>query len=202
MANIRILSLLAVLLFAPLLTNTALGQRQNLISGQVRHGGYGGPMVQTTWVDGNPGILVGGSGAWIINGTFAIGGMGVGLATTHEAEGYGDTRHTLEGGYGGLTLEYFHRPQSLVHFSAGTLLGAGGVAVLEGDRLDPDRDSIDETAFFVARPYAGVSLNVTDFFQLFGTGAYRLTVGSTLDNYNDAALSGPEFGIGLRFGSF
>lgn len=202
MASIRTLIMAAAFIVAPFFAGQASGQTQTLISGDVTHGGYGGPIVSVTWIDGEPGILVGGGGAWIINSTFAIGGQGVGLATMHRAEGYGEGKYTLEGGYGGLTLEYFHRPQKLVHFSAGTLIGAGGVAIVEGNRTDSDRDSVDETAFFVARPFAGVSLNVTDFFQLFGSAAYRLTVGASLDNYEDASLSGAEFGIGLRFGSF
>lgn len=180
---------------------SALAQMQTLVSGRVQHGGYGGPIVQTTWIDGEPGVLVGAGGAWIIDGTFAIGGQGVGLATTHKVPGY-ETRHTLEGGYGGVTLEYMHRSHELVNFSGGTLIGAGGMALLEGPRSDPDRGSADETAFFVARPYAGISLNVAHFFKIYGTAAYRFVSGSTLADFDDAALSGAELGIGLRFGSF
>ena len=197
----RMVVLLAVMGAAAVYAGSALAQMQTLVSGDVRHGGYGGPLVQATWIDGEPGVIVGGGGAWIINGKFAIGGQGIGLATMHKVPGY-ETRHTLEGGYGGLTLEYIYRPESLLHLSGGALIGAGGMAIVEGPRTDPDRDSVDETAFFVTRPYAGAALNVTDFFQIYGTAAYRLVVGSDLQGYDDAALSGPEFGIGLRFGSF
>ena len=197
-----VLVTLALLGAAAFFAGSAAAQMQTLVNGDVTHGGYGGPLVQATWIDGEPGVMVGGGGAWIVNSTFAIGGAGVGLATLHRADGYEGNKPTLEGGYGGLTLEYFHRPQSLLHLSAGTLIGAGGMAVLDGPRTDHDRESFDETAFFVARPHVGASLNVTSFFQVFGSAAYRLVVGSTLPGYGDAALSGAEFGIGLRFGSF
>ncbi|HEX7070616.1 MAG TPA: hypothetical protein VF190_07410, partial [Rhodothermales bacterium] len=188
---------------ASLTVDTASAQMQTLVSGDVRHGGYGGPLVQATWLDGEPAVMVGGSGAWLINGTFAIGGAGIGLATVHRVDGFeGSPRPTLEGGYGGVTLEYINRPASLMHLSAGALIGAGGMAVMEGPRASEDRESLDETAFFVTRPHVAATLNVTDFFQISAMAAYRLVVGSTLDAYDDAALSGAELGIGLRFGSF
>lgn len=202
MFNKQIILLLAVLSTASIFAGSASAQMQTLVSDHVAHGGYGGPTVQATWLDGEPGVMVGGAGAWIINGVFAVGGAGYGIATVHRAENYEGDRPTIEGGYGGLTLEYIHRPDALVHLTAGTLIGAGGMSVLDGPRTEHDRHSLDDTAFFVTRPQLGAALNVAPFFQVYGSAAYRLVVGSSLDGYDDAALSGPEFGIGLRFGSF
>lgn len=184
------------------LSGAASAQMHTLIDGEVRHGGWGGPTVAATWIDGEPAVMVGGFGAWVINGSFAIGGGGAGIATLHRVEGYEPGRHTLEGGYGGVTLEYTHRPHDLIHMNVGTLIGAGGMAIYEGSRTKPSRASVDDTAFFVARPQLGAALNVTRFLQVNLMGAYRLVSGSTLEGYGDAALSGPEFALGLRFGSF
>jgi len=182
---------------------SANAQAQTLIQGGIRHTGFGGPQSSVTWIDGEPGVLVGASGAWVINGVFALGGAGYGIATTHYAPELADgQRQTLEGGYGGLTMEFIMRPEQLIHFSGGVLIGAGGFELMTGPRTDADRVTTHETAFFVTRPEAGVTLNIASFMQARLTGAYRVIVGSDLPGYSDRNLGGPEFGLGLRFGKF
>lgn len=178
-------------------------QMQTLLDGPVTHGGYGGPSVRLTQLDGDTELLVGGRGGWIVNHRFVLGGAGYGLATTHYLDGPVDgRRQRLEGGYGGLLIEYFVRPEDVVHVSVGTIIGAGGLAVLEGSRHDRVQDALDETAFFVAEPMFGVALNVTPFAQLAFEGSYRFISGSTLSGLSDMDLSGPSGALLLRFGSF
>lgn len=182
---------------------SALAQMETLMHNDVRHTGFGGPSTSLTWIDGEPGVMVGGGGAWVINGNFALGGAAYGIATAHHAaERVDGLRQTLEGGYGGITMEVITRPEKLVHFSGGVLVGAGGLTLMTGPRTDTNRDVTSETAFFVARPDAGVTLNIARFMQARLSGAYRFVVGSDLPGYSDTNLSGAEFGLGLRFGKF
>jgi hypothetical protein len=184
---------------------TARAQTQTLFGGDIESSGFGGPTTALTWVNGDPELLVGGGGAWTINRTFALGLAGYGLATAHNLETAQDSeRQRLEGGYGGVTFEYMHRPDRLVHVSVGTLLGAGGFAIVEGSRFDDsdDQNSIDETAVFVAEPELGLSVNLFQFLQARVAGSYRFVVGSTLDGFGDGDLSGPAASFGLRFGRF
>lgn len=195
----RLLLLIALCAFAA----PAHAQMQTLIDHPFSSGGYGGPEVRLTSLDGDTEVLVGGRGGWVVNHRFVLGGGGYGLATTHYLDvPEGARRLRLEGGYGGLLLEYFVRPQDLVHVSVGTIIGAGGVAVLEGSRHDHTQDSLDETAFFVAEPMVGITLNLTTFAQIGLEASYRFVSGSSLDAVSDADLSGPAGGLLLRFGSF
>lgn len=66
----------AILLVLPL---SVLSQEKTLLEGEVSHGGFGGPAVKFTSVNGDFGIMVGGRGGWIIDHTFVIGGGGYGL---------------------------------------------------------------------------------------------------------------------------
>lgn len=201
----RFIYTLTILLAGGLFASVAQAQTQTLFSGDIQSSGFGGPTATLTWVDGDPELLVGGGGAWTINRSFAIGLAGYGLATAHNLETAPDSeRQRLEGGYGGLTLEYIHRPERLVHVSVGTLLGAGGFAIMEGSRFDDpeDQDNVDGTAAFIAEPNLGVTLNVLRFLQARVSGGYRFVVGSTLDGFGDGDLSGPAASFGLRFGKF
>ena len=56
---------------------TAAQNAQTLMGSDIRHGGFGGPVVKFTEIDGQFGVLVGGRGGWIINDSFVIGAGGV-----------------------------------------------------------------------------------------------------------------------------
>ena len=108
----------------------------------------------------------------------------------------------LEGGYGGLLLQYYWMAEQVVHLSLSSIIGAGGMAILEGRRSDFHGDTIDETAFFVAEPGVGIGLNVTTFFRIGLEASYRFVVGSHLIGFSDADLSDPAVALSLHFGRF
>ena len=190
-----------LLIAGALLGSGALSAQETLMEGDLRHGGFGAPVVKFTEIDSRFGVLVGGRGGWIVNGSVVIGGGGYGLANVasfeHLTNGAGDPG-ALEMGYGGLELGYVHRPDELVHFSLGVLIGAGGVV------WNPDGQSgsqVDD-AFFVAEPELDVVLNVTRFFRVALGASYRLTQGVKLFDLRDADLSGLAGLVALKFGSF
>lgn len=74
------------LLFA-IITLPVFAQEQTLIgSGEIENGGFGGPVVKVTSINGESAVFVGGRGGWIINHTFVLGGAGYGLVTNVNAK--------------------------------------------------------------------------------------------------------------------
>lgn len=181
----------------------ALGAQETLLQtdGDLRHGGFGAPVMKFSEIDGRFGLLVGGRGGWIINRSVVIGGGGYGLTNVgnfeHVTNGAGDPGG-LQMGYGGLELGYVHRPEELVHLSLGLLVGAGGV-VWNPD--SPSGNRVDD-AFFIAEPELDVVLNATRVFRVALGVSYRLTQDVELLDLRDSDLSGIAGIVSLKFGSF
>jgi len=177
-----------------------LAEEKTLIGdlGEIEHGGFGGPMVKFTQIDGEFGVLTGGRGGWIIDHRFVLGGGGYGLANNIEARGIEPAGQDLEMGYGGAMLEFIIASDALIHFSVDCLIGVGGVTTPEGETSQRSKDA----AFFVLEPGLNVMLNITQFFR-FGAGAsYRYTQGASLGDIDDDDLSGAAAVLTFKFGSF
>lgn len=190
-----------IILVTCVMATPVLAQEQTLISGQLDHGGYGGPVVKFTTINGDWEVMVGGRGGWIINHSFVLGGGGYGLVTDAEAEHIdpsGDV--VLELGYGGGMLEYVGNPNELIHYSVSLLIGAGGVNYVReitNTRLYPDAD-----AFFVMEPEINFMLNVTTYFRA-GIGAgYRLISDVNLAGLSDSDIGGLSINMVFKFGDF
>ena len=72
--------LVATLLTA-LIVCPALARADTLISGDIEHGGFGGPIFRITSLNGQTVALSGGRGAWLVNSMFSIGGAGLSTAS-------------------------------------------------------------------------------------------------------------------------
>ena len=179
----------------------ALDAQETLMEGDLRHGGFGAPVVKFTQIDDRFGVLVGGRGGWIINGSLVIGGGGYGLANLdnfeHVTNASGD-RGRLSMGYGGLELTYVLRPDELVHLTLGVLIGAGGVV---WNPLGSSGRQEDDP-FFITEPELDVVLNVTRFMRLALGAGYRLVRGVELFDLGDGDISGLAGVVTLKFGSF
>jgi len=182
-------------------------QTQTLFNGEVTHGGFGGPVVKFSDVAGGLGVWVGGRGGWIINfdGNHAIslGGGGYGLVTEHLVpdQEFGDpeTDYFAMNGYGGFIIEYTNRSYQLVHLTASSLIGAGGLMIRDRNFNDIDHSP---DSFFVFEPGANLELNVTDFFRVAAGLSYRLTSGISRAGFSDDDFSGINGTITLKFGRF
>lgn len=193
---------LLVLLLVVVLAHPVLAQDETLFSGDLENGGYGGPLVQVTEINGETGVLVGGQGGWIINHQLVIGGKGYGLANTINVEGADDMK--LEFGAGGFMLEYIMNPSKLVHFSVHSMIGAGGVRYVDKDydrHHDYDSDSSDD-AFFIAEPGFSLVLNVTDFMRIGAGATYRYISGVNYETLTNSDLSGVSGQVVIKFSSF
>lgn len=180
--------------------------QETLIVGDVAFGGYGGPAVQLTSVNGEAGILVGGGGGVIIDHTFAVGGAGYSLVNTISDDIAPAAAPYLEFGYGGVFFQYIHRSDDLFHLTASVLVGGGGlnfrkdITTADGELEYEHNRSTD--AFFVAEPALEGELNITGGFRVALGGSYRFISGAGLHGLSNRDLSGPGARLVFKFGSF
>lgn len=171
-----------------------------LIGGIQQNGGYGGATLALTSFQGDPVVLAGGQGGWIINRRFVIGGGGRSIATR-----YGTTlngrRVDFEMGYGGILFEYIGAPSRLVHYGGELLIGGGGARYFEEATGDGD-DSIASASIFASELGVRLEFNITTFFRVGLSGGYRLIVGSDFRGLSDTDLGGSYSQLSFRFGSF
>jgi hypothetical protein len=185
-----------------ILTLPVFAQEQTLIgSGDIENGGFGGPAVKVTRINGETAVLVGGRGGWIINHTFVLGGAGYGLVTNVSPKNTDSVHQFIEMGYGGLDLEYIASSNDLVHLSLGLLIGAGSIGFKDNtdDMFDNHRTM---ESFFVLEPSAHANLNVTHFFRIAGGVSYRYVNGLKSPLSTNADLSGLSAVLTLKFGKF
>lgn len=183
-------------------TLTAVAQEEILINGDFESGGFGGPALKVTKINGEGAVLVGGRGGWIINHSFVLGGGGYGLVNDVSAKipdavnGF----RLVDMGYGGLEMEYIAASDRLYHFSVGLLVGGGGVRYKDEHMMD-DHRVMD--GFFVAEPSLHLNLNITRFFRIAAGASYRYINGVNNNGItSDADLSGVSAILTLKFGKF
>jgi hypothetical protein len=179
-------------------------QPQTLVDGPVTHGGFGGPTMAYTRVNGEDALIMGGRGGWLINHRLVVGGGGWGVTNRVSVPAGaianpGD--HQLTFGYGGFWTEYIVAPSRLVHGSIGTLIGAGGLTYHRFRGGDSTRD-MESDVVFVLEPVAAVELNVVRFMRLALFGSYRLVRGAELAALENSDVSGFAAGAMLKFGKF
>ncbi len=191
----------AIILVTCVMVTPVLAQQETLISGQLEHGGYAGPVVKFTTINNDWEVMVGGRGGWIINHSFVLGGGGYGLVTDVEAEHIdqrGDV--VLELGYGGGMLEYVGYPNELIHYTVSLLIGGGGVNYVR--EITNTRLYTDADAFFVLEPEVNFMVNITTHFRA-GVGAgYRLISGVDLAGLSDSDIGGLSINMVFKFGDY
>lgn len=173
-------------------------------------GGYGGLSVLGTSIYKSGGLLVGGEGAILLDHRLAIGLAGFGLASEVKGPDLTNGEASILGfGYGGAVFRYhLVSKRSPVTASLGTLIGAGGLTLIEkstNDEFDPEYDYSEDAeanAFFVAEPSVQANLHLTRWMRLGVSGGYRFVRGPTLRGVSDEDLEGVTAGGHLQFGWF
>lgn len=192
------------LLILGVMSIPALAREKTLIGdlADLDHGGFGGPIVRLTQINGESGVLVGGRGGWIIDHRYVLGGGGYGLVNNIEVTGIDSAGQDLEMGYGGGMLEVIVFSDALVHFSVELLVGAGGATCAANWKDGASAANWKDDAFFIAEPGANLMVNITDFFR-FGVGASYLYVeGLNYGDIGDDDLTGLSVGLTFKFGKF
>jgi hypothetical protein len=194
-SSIGFRALILTVSFVFLAFSGAQAQEETLLTGGIRSGGFGGPVVKFSQVNDSFGLFVGGRGGWIINSTFVIGGGGYGLANDvvpDDSSSPFDPFRRIDMGYGGLELEYIGLSNRLIHYSVYVLIGGGGVSY-----LDPISDS-----FFVLEPAVNVEVNLVSWFRLNGGVGYRYVTGVDGPELTNSDLSAFAGSLTFKFGKF
>ena len=179
----------AVLLGA---TGTASAQEQTLLSGGIESGGWGGPVVAFTSINGQFAVMAGGRGAWLINSTFGLGGAGYGLTNEIQIDPNGPPRQ-IEMGYGGLDLEVIVQSDNVIHFTVNALIGGGAITPTGGGLAD---------GIFVFQPQANVDVNLTGFMRIGLGGGYRFVADVDFSGLTNGMFRSGFGALTFKFGSF
>jgi hypothetical protein len=180
-------------------------QPRVLFPGRVKHGGYGGPELKLTSMVGDPALLVGVQGGWVINHALVIGAAGYGLVTQHDAPAAVSpafTSSTLQLGYGGPRVSYVILPNEVVHFSIGILVGAGGFTILSRNNMGHDYWTHDSRAFFAMEPQGEVEANLMRHLRVALGVSYRYIDTPSGSALRSSDLSGPAASLLFKGGVF
>jgi hypothetical protein len=178
---------------------------ETLISGTVSTGGYGGPVLVYSRIQGRDALLFGGRGGWIANHRFVLGGGGFALTTRVPAPaGAPDIGEALrtEFAYGGLWLEYIFLPDKLVHGSIGTLIGGGAVSYSRIRRIERQDREVESDVVFTIDPVVAVEMNLLPFLRVSLGAGYRYVGSVELTGLREEDLSGFTGSLMLKFGRF
>lgn len=184
----------------------AQAEQTLLQSGEFTSGGFGGPEVYWTTFNGEDAMMVGGSGAWVINRTLYLGGGGYGLASNHDGPPIVDYIGTprLQMGYGGAMLGLILRNNDLIHITGDVMVGGGAVSNTTRTNNDyNDQWHVDDSdSFWFVQPMLRMEMNVTRWMRVSASVGYRSvrdfkSFGMTADD-----VSGKMAGVTLRFGSW
>ncbi|MFH0883631.1 MAG: hypothetical protein V2A56_11640 [bacterium] len=182
------------------------GEQTLLKSGEFSSGGFGGPEVLWTTFNGEDALIVGGTGAWVINRTLYIGGGGYGLASNHDGpliEGY-DGTPKLQMGYGGAMLGLIVRNDDLVYIVGDVMIGGGTVAnsTHPGDSDHDNWTNEDTESFWFVQPMLRAELNVTRWMRVSASVGYRSVRDFSGFGITAEDASGTMAGVTFRFGSW
>jgi hypothetical protein len=195
---------IAIIILVLALAIPAIAQEESLLGSENSHGGFGGPVVKFSQLDGRFATLAGGRGGWIINHSLMLGAAGYGLVE----DNIGRRNITPSGSqylkmeYAGIMMEYDCHPQQLTHTSIIMLIGGGhidhGYKGANYDRIsnEPQDD------FLVYEPEFNFTLNMTSGIRLSAGASYRFVSGIEMDGLTNSDLSGPAVSATLRFGKF
>ncbi len=194
-----------ILVAACLIITPAMAQEmQSIFSGEITSGGYAGPVVKLSDIDGETGTWIGLKGGWVINHSLVVGGAGYGLVNNIKETELDSLRtRRLAAGYGGLMLEYIYKPLKVVHLNGGVLIGAGGVGHHIKEAGDEENWTGDDgDAFFALEPHLGIEINVARHIRCELGASYLYTSGAELEDLEDDDLISPSGYIVLKFGRF
>jgi len=181
-----------------LISIISYGQKeQETLFGNVNHiGGFGGPMIEVSSINGETVADVGGGGALILD-NFFFGGYGLGTDAANIQIGLENL--DIDFGHGGLWFGFLAPNHKVVHFYSSFKLGWG-----EANLKDKDGDKLFSDNVLVLTPEVGIEVNLTKWFRLGITGGYRYVDGANNlpAGLNDDSFSSPFGALTFRFGGF
>ena len=166
-----------------------------------------------TQFDGHNAWLCGLTAGMVIDRHLTIGVKGTSWHNRNSMlfTGVTDTASAyLEGGYGGLLLEYTLFPNSPVHLTFPVLIGGGALTYVsdkeyfewDDDEWDSEHLILDDDVFFVIEPGIRAEVNILRFMKLGAGISYRYSGDVDLVNTPDDLLNNFTATVGLKFGKF
>ncbi len=163
-------------------------------------GFWGGPRVGLTVIDGQFGMLVGGRGLMTLNRHLSVGGAGWNLVTNVESKPQIEEYDNITLTYGGFLIEYIAGSERAAHVTTGLLLGGGSFS-FRNQMFGSNDEWYDRTdQIFVVEPHLSLELNMTRFFRIDISGAYRFAIDVDFEPYEMKDISGPTMGVFFKFG--
>jgi hypothetical protein len=153
-------------------------------------------------------VLTGGYGGVLLNGKWMLGAGAYSLVNNIALPGVNanGTTDYLNLWYTGLVVEYIHNSDKLIHWTAGTLIGGGGVSRRDKHRFDNNGDhndyNYDRSGLFVAEPFANLEINIIKNLRFDIGASYRVVAGTSTTGITDSKLSNPSVHVGLKAGIF
>jgi hypothetical protein len=172
--------------------SSALGQAQ-AAEGGFASGGFGGPVVKFSQLLDEFAVFAGARGGWIANHSFVVGGGVYTLVNTVDSPGLFEPISKFI--YGGFEVEYVAFWSEPVHFTIGTLVGAG--RRFRTDEPDPDHDEV-----FVLEPAVGLEVNAARFLRIVTGFGYRYVSKETSGDLTNEDLRAFVASLTFKFGDF
>lgn len=192
-------------LFA-LLALTAASQAQDMqtLAGRSikpkTFGAYGQGFGTISAVNGDFAVFTGAYGGVFLNKKWLLGAGAKGLANNIRLQS--PDRPHIGFWYTGLVAEYVHNSDKLFHWSAGALVGGGGVSEREKNEYGTKDRVYASSAVVVAEPFVQVEMNVTHYLRIVAGGSYRRVFGVGGLHITNEKLSAPGFSLGVKAGLF
>ena len=181
--------------------------QQTMKNKKIKLSGYGAAAVSMSEFNNEAAAFGGLYGGVFINHRLMIGAGGYALLSHHEsvyAEQY-NKRTSYYMGYGGLMVEYTLFSNKLVHLTANSLFGAGGISRgynTGKNEDDYDWKDIEHDDFYVIQPSVYAEANVTSWFRVGIGGSYRAVMGSDMKHISNKNMSAPSANLSFKFGRF
>lgn len=185
----------------------ATAQERTVFNDSATTGGFGGPVVKVTSVNGQTAWMAGGRGGWVVNHSLIIGGGGYGITSEVNAANSALSDQApldLQFGYGGVEVEYRFRPLSLWHVGLYTLVGGGSANYVKdvGSVAESQEHVGQSDAVFVFEPGVNAELNLARWFHINAGVTYRVVSGVTDSALRNRDLSGITGAVTFKFGKF
>jgi hypothetical protein len=212
-----VIALFSTALFAQETNSNASKEEMNTLFGKgskTTIGWFIAPTGGYTRFDSYDVGLAGIQAGMIINHHFTIGLAGYAVANSDYLtfNNFVDTTDArLEGGYGGLLLEYTLFPKSVVHVSFPLIIGGGSMGYYTANEQDEwdgedwencDHRQVDQDPFFVVIPGVNAEVNILKFMRLGVGVSYRYTPDLNLINTSTGFINNFTAAATLKFGKF
>lgn len=177
---------------------------------QIHWSVYMGPEVKYSKIFNHGAVYGGMKAAILYNNNFAVGLSFGGFISEVAFRGIGsegfETGLNEAMAYGGLYLSYGTSFRSAVQISFPTVIGGGGILILEKKEPNAagivDERLVEGAAYFVFEPAVNMEINLSKTIQTgIGIG-YRLVMKSELERFTDKDLSAPLASFNIKIGIF